>query len=429
MKLIIVFALLLLSTSAVLGQLAKTNITKDSFALAPKAIIDTSQSGDKLFADAFVETLFYSAGDTADTLYIWLINWDFESNATKSIIKRAIDASTLEKKGDDATLDLQLKSKLGLIGHSGIGYIGFVLIRDDGKDTADQLYFTILPNSATSDTKPVEVKLTDNSDKGTGFFVNQFWFQDGYFYVMYTEIELETGFEEALNLQAIKAEDGSLLFKETVKVASLNSPLGFAMPVAGADSPKDAKLIYIAYKVNDTDKLTVMQTTVDISNGKVDEPTKLVADEETVRYFPHDVITADTVFGIVVARQELKGEDDILQSLNVYYNGTTSKPQLLKIKHPEDYKNPSILSFNYNNGFIVLATYSTPDNALVEMKGFNSDGSEQFAEKRLLYTQTVVKYFKDASGGVWLGYNDFDVETGKILKSYLGKVIALKDNK
>ena len=64
---------------------------------------------------------------------------------------------------------------------------------------------------------------------------------------------------------------------------------------------------------------------------------------------------------------------------------------------------------------------------MIETKGFNSDGSEQFAEKTLLYTRAVVKYFVDTSEDMWFGYSDFNVETGKIFKSYLVKIIGLKD--
>jgi len=238
--------------------------------------------------------------------------------------------------------------------------------------------------------------------------------------VLYTEFAKSKGFENWLYLQAIKSDDGTLLFSSAVKVASFNNPPGTTHAIAGPNKNSDPSSIYVVYKVFDTK--TVMQTTVTVSNGKVDEPTKLVADSGNLKFFPDGMISASNVFGVVLARQE-KQNKKLLESFKVYYNGATSQPQVLDLTAPTDYQSPNILSFNYKDGFILLAQYLGKSNAAFVMKIFNADGTEQAAQKTIGYSNGNMMFFQDADGNLWLGYNDFDLSNGKISKSYLGKVL------
>lgn len=421
MKFAIAIALLLLCSTAVMAKMAKTELTSSSFAEIPKSVIDTSQAEDKLFLDSTATTLFFSAGESADQLYVWTVNWDEATNSSKSIIKRTIDAKTLEAKDKDVTLDLKIKSKVGLISAGGLGYIGLASLRDDGADTPDQLYFSILPASADSDTKLEEVKLTDNKDSSLSFFINRIFFDDDTFYILFTKYKKSDELETELLLQGVKT-DGSLLFSSgAVKVASLNNPLRSTHVITGLNLKSDPKMVYVVYKLNDTS--TVMQTTVDISNGKVDEPTKLVADSETMVYFPDGIISATDAFGIVLAKEEKKGEN-IEESLIVYYDGATSKPQKLELTAPKGYMSPLIRSFDYKDGFIILAQFIGESDAAFVLKLFKSDGTEKEAQKLIGTSQSSMLFFLDADKNLWLGYTDFDLSTGKVSKGYLGKVLA-----
>ena len=419
MKSIIVLALLLLGTTATMAKLSKTTITDSSFVQVPKAILNTSLSDAKLFLNATANSVFFSPGDTNETIYLWSIDWDSEEGTSKSIIRRAIDTSTLETKGDDTSFDIQIESRNGVMGIAAVGYAGFLSIRDEGEDTPDQIYFSILPANATSDTKPIEVKLTDNDDSDEAYSIVNAWFQDGYFYVLFLQYETERGFEEEIYLQAVKT-DGSLRYKEPVEVASIHNPPGTTYPIAGPNNSTDASSIYVVYK--EFKSRTSKQAIVTLSNGEVSEPTKLVADSRSVRYFPDGMIVSSSVFGVVLARLERK-EGDMSESLKVYYNGAVSKPEALDIKAPEGYRQPTIQSFDHTGGFVLLAQYTGEDDVAFVMKIFNSDGSQQDAQKTLAHTQGSMMFFNDASGALWVGYSNFNLSSGKISASYLGKVM------
>ena len=418
MKSTIALALLLLTTTTVMGEYAKTKFYKAGFQQTPKVVIDTST--DKLFDGALANTLFYSAGDSADTLYAWKINWDIPSNSSTSIIKRTLDASTFKAKGNDITLNLKIKSKMGLIGQPAPGYIGFPAIRDSGKGTADQLYFSILPATATRATELNEVMVASNRDTTTGMYVNSVWFTDNYYWIMYTQFDMKKGYEKALYLQAIKT-DGTLMYNAPIKVASLNNPPGTTIPIAGPNKDSNPTMIYVVYK--DSNSKATVQTTVKISNGYVDEPTKLVSDSETQMYFPDGMISASKVFGVVLNRQQMVRKQ-FSEDLRVYYNGATSKPSILDLDVPKGYQNPIIQSFPHPGGFVILGQLTGEKDALIVIKIFNANGTEKVAQKTIANTQGAMLFFRDAAGTVWLGYNDFDMKDGKVAKGYLGKLIS-----
>lgn len=424
MKFTITITLLLLSSPAIICEISQTKIIEESLAQPPTSVIDTSRPSDDLFANALDHYLFFSPGDTNETIYIWSVNWDDDATSNKTIIKRTIDASTLQPKGEDITLPgVLIKPKVGVFAFPGIGYIGFSYLREDDESASDQLYFSILPASASSNTSAIDVKLMSETYTGTSFYINDAWFQDGYFYVLFTEFEMSESFEKTLYLQAIKCEDGSLLFSSAVKVASFSNLPGSTMPVAGPNNSTNATLIYIVYKDDETK--TVMQTTVTVSNGKVNEPTKLVTDTDNETYYTADVISALDVFGVVVVRQEMQ-KKNITESLKVYYNGATSKPQMLDISAPKDYKTPEfpmVQSFNHKDGFVVIAEYTGEPKRAYVIRVFNADGSERAAQKTLGYFQGSLMFFEDAAGALWLGYTDYDTTTDRLSKSYLVKVL------
>lgn len=421
MKFITTIALLLLGTTAVMGAVSQTTITDSSFIQAPQVVVNPSEEKEGLFSGAYVDTVFFSPADTSETLYVWTINWNFETQATKSIIRRAIDASTLEAKGEDVTLDIQIKSKVGVMGQAGIGYLGFPSIRDDGEDTPNQLYFSLLVANATSDDQPTDVKITENTDKNTSYFFNNVWFADNAFWMFYTDFDMGTGDEKTLYIQAIKT-DGTLMYDAPVKVATLDNPAGTTVPIAGPNKDKDASTIYVVYK--DYETKTTMQTTMSISNGQVDEPTQLVTDTDTVVYYPDGMITAAEVSGVVLLRQEFEEDDNELEEdLKVYYNGATSKPETLDIEAPEDYQSPVIQSGTYQDGFSVVVKFYGQQDVEYVVKAFKTDGSELLDQKTLLKSQGNVAFFQDAAGALWAAIVDYDFGTGKLSKGYLGKVL------
>jgi len=424
-KLIIALALVLLASStAVMAQLVQANITDSSFLIPPKAVIDTSQSSDSLFANATKNSIFFAPGVSNDTVYAYSYNYSNESS-NLLLIKRAIDASTLKAKGNDVTINIPIKSKSGVSVQTDIGYISFVYMRDDGNGTADQLYFSALPLSADSNTQLTanDVKLTNNTSLNSTFIDGLAWLQDGYFIIPFLEIDISDGFEKAIYLQAVKASDGSLLFPSAVKVASFNNPPGTTVPTAGANKHTNASSIYIVYRVNDT--RTIFQNSMSFPNGKVDEPTTLVSDNDTITYIPDGIIAANTVFGIVLKRLKTQQNQTSVDSLIAYYNGTTSKPQTLDVTIPQDISDVAIQAYNYKSGFILLTQFIKGNDTNYDMQIFNSDGSQQVAQKTLAYASVITPmvFFIDASGVLWLGYSDYDKSSDKVSKAYLGKVL------
>jgi hypothetical protein len=419
-KLVTVFSFVLLATATVL---ADTNVTASSFLLPPKVVFDTSS--DKFFANVTSDTFFFSAGESNDTIYAWSAKEDMITNSSLLLLKIAIDTSTLKVKGDGVTLNLTLKSKVPLSIRPHIGYISFASVRDDGEGTADQLYFSILPASADSATELSEVKLMESKYMNSSFGVVDALLQDGYFYVIFIEFDISSGFEKAIYLQAVKVSDGSFLFPSAVKVASLNNPPSTTDPVFGLNSDSNATMFYVVYKVNETS--TIFQITVSLPNGKVDEPTSLVADNDTVIYETAAIISASKVFGVTLYRFKKDQDQKVVEKVKVYYNGTTSKPQTLNFTIPEGYNLILDSPFSYDSGFGVLAVFFGDSDVILDLKIFNSDGSQKAPQKSLVTTSYALDgmiFFADASGAVWLGYIDYDNSNDMVLKGYLGKILA-----
>ena len=430
MKLIIAIALLLFSSTAILAQLPPSKIYESSFAQAPKVIINAADSSDKNFVDKLTyPLLFYSPGESADTLYAWAVLWDNDANASKSITKRTLDASTLKTKGDDITLDIQIKTKevVPLTVEAGVGCVGIPSLRDDGADTPDQLYFYVLLSNATSDTKPIEIKLSNNTNPNITFLVHHILFQGSYFYIAFIEFDKTTELEKSFQLQGIKG-DGSLLFPSTIEIASFSpgNPHDMTMPVTVPDNATNPTFIYCVYKVNDS---VIMQTKAMVADSKVEEPVTLQADTDMVKYYPENSISASSVLGIILSRIAFKDEKkvDFDRSYRVFFNGATSDPQPLNLTAPEGYAFPVLHMFDYPDGFAITSQYFGKDTSAYTVKIFNTDGTEKVPQKnlaRLHLSQGNMRFIQDVAGAVWAGFSDFNLRHRKFEKAYLGKVIA-----
>jgi hypothetical protein len=141
-------------------------------------------------------------------------------------------------------------------------------------------------------------------------------------------------------------------------------------------------------------------------------------------YYPDGIITAATVFGTVLDRQEEEQQSqNVIETLKVYYNGATTKPKNLAITIPSNYSSPIIESFNVNNGFALITQFSGDTDAIYDLKIFNSDGSQQVAQKTLAETAGSPVFFGDADNGIWLGFADFDSDTGLVTKAFLARVL------
>jgi hypothetical protein len=418
-KFLIALTLLLLGSSVAYSDIIKSTITIASFAKAPVAVVDPTK--DSLFADANAESLFFSAGKSNHTLYAWSINWDITSNSSTALIRKSLDASTLAEKDSAISIKASIKSKIGIVGQPGIGYVGFAALRDSGKDTADNFYFNVLAADADEKTLPTEVQITDNSVKTDSYYLVNVWWQDDYFYVLFIQVETSKGYEKGLYLQAIKGSDASLLWKSAVEVVSLNNPPSTTIPIAGANKASGADAILVSWKEYDTKALK--QTTVSISNGKVDDPTILVSDTDSVIYFPDGVISASNVYGIVIDRQT-KQDQSISDSLRVYYNGATSKPSTLDLTAPNNYNSPIIRAFDNSIGFAVVSQWSGENDDEYSLRTFDKEGNAHGDQMTLAKTVGNIILFTDASGAIWLGYADFNSTDGKVSTGYLGEVLA-----
>lgn len=402
-------------------KIAQAKITDETFAMAPKVILDSSKSADALFANATIDEMFFSPALANDTIYAWLLKWESQ-NTSISIIKRTLDAETLTAKGDDITIETDIKSKIIPVGKAALGYMGFPTLKDSGKNTPDNLYFTILAGAADANTKPNDVKITDNNDKTLGFYIVDVLFQDNKFFVLFAHFNKTSEVELGIYLQGVKADDGSLLYDKLVEVVTFNNPAGTSSAVCGFDNATNADKIYILYKEYDT--RATFQASVALADGKIEEPVELKDDTRDVMYFPAAVISADTVFGLALAKQTFRSEDDMSFTIGVYYNGKTDTLKTLALKTPKGYQAPMIRSFNYDKGFTIIAQFSGENNSHLVIKNFKSDGTAVAAQKTIGYTRGSMLFFVDASGALWAAYHDFEETSGEAQKTYLGKLLA-----
>lgn len=419
-KLIVVLALLALSNIAGATDIT-TKITKSTFNSAPKAVFDVSNSSDSLFDHGSVMGVFYSPGSTNDTIYVWLLNYT-DPKSHINIVKRTLDAESLTTKDNDTNIATKITSSTGPNFYGGLGYIGFTTTNETDDDKIDQLYFSVLPANASSDTAPSNAKLTNNTDKNIGYYVSSIWWQDSYFYVLYVAFsKTEKGLEKGLYLQGIKGVNGSLLYSSSIKIASISNPAGTTYPTGGPNNSTNASMIYVLWK--DNDKKTIYQVAVNVSNGSVGSATQLVVDSSDISYYPDDVISSHSTYGTVLQKQEGKSSSASF-SVKVFYNGTTSESKELNLTTPKNYRAPTISSFDSDSGFVIIGQYFGDQDSVYVLKTFLADGSALSSQEIIGYTQGSLLFFADANGTIWAGYSDFDNKNYYALKGYLGKLFV-----
>jgi hypothetical protein len=419
-KFIAVLTLLTLS-NVVDAALVSTKITESTFNSTPKAVFDVSASSDSLFADANVLGVFYSAGSTNDTLYVWSLNYSTPTAHIK-ITKRTLNATSLAPKGADIKIATNITSSTGPSYYGGLGYIGFTSTNQTGDDKIDQLYFSVLAASASSDTNLTKIKLTNNTDKDVGYYVSTLWWQDSYFYLVYVAFtKSDKGIEKGLYLQGVKGDNGSLLYPSPIKVASISNPAGTTYATAGPNNSTNASMINVIYK--DHSKKAIYQVAVTVSNGSVGSVTELKTDSSKIIYYPAGIISSYSTYGTAVEMEDHTTKT-VSYSVEVFYNGTTSESKKLNLTTPEKYTSPSIMSFNYDSGFAIIGVYIGEKESEYVLKTFFADGSARASQEIIGLSQGGIMFFTDANGTVWAGYTDFESKNYFASKGYLGKLLA-----
>jgi hypothetical protein len=270
-----------------------------------------------------------------------------------------------------------------------------------------------------SDESPTEVQLTDNDSLDVGYVTNTVWFQDGYYYILFTEVNKKSQLETAIYLQAIKIDDASLRYTTAIKVAKLSNPPGTSTPSGGPNKSEKSTKITVFWK--DFDSKSLKQAVVTIADGSVLKAVTLVTDTEKVGYFSSGLISSASTSGIVLDKQELKAQSTS-SSLIVFLNGDTKNAKKFDLEIPKGYAAPFIRSFDKGDGFIVIGQFLGEKDAIFAMKSFKTDGTAQGASKTIITTKEAVQFFRDASGSIWVGYVNFDTSNGNTEKAYLGKL-------
>lgn len=419
-KLIAVLVLLATSNIVVSAMIATTKVNASAFYSNPEAVYDSSAPSDSLFANASADAIFYSPGVTNDTIYVWVFNWNYSKNYSINVTKRTLDATTLTPKENDTTINTTIKSKIGAIGRPGIGYIGFPTIIDDDKENVDQLYFTVLAASATAETVPNKTNLTNNTDTKLGYYIADVWWQENSFFVLYVEYNKSSEYDIGIYLQGVKANDGSLVYPSSVKVATILNPPGTTFAIGGPNNSTNATKIYILWKDDPTK--SIYQKVITVSDGSAGERTTLKTDTSSIAYYPGGIITSYSTYGSVIESEEDKKEK-VIYGVTVFYNGSTSESKDLNLSTPRGYASPFIRSFNYTSGFSVVAEYSGTYNGSYVLRTFFADGSPQTAQKTIGSTQGTISFFTDANSALWAGYNDYNTTDGLATKGYLGQLL------
>ena len=399
-----------------------SSISSSVFNSTPVMVFDGTTTADAAF-NADFGGVFYSPGTTNDTVYVWMITW-VDANTALTIVKRTLYAENLTANGSDVTYTTSIKTKLQPHGIPGIGYIGFYTVENDG--TADQLNFYVLAANASASTSPTKLKLTSNTVATNTFTVlqSQCWYQDDYFYIVYTKTTYDTLKDLEVLFQGIAAANGTARWSSSLSIVTLtNNDIATTFAIGGPDNATNSGSAYIVWK--DTSANILYQAKVNLTAGTVGAATALKTDTATITYSPGGVISSYNTYGAVYYSKDTTSGTDVY-TWYARYNDTEASTMTLPLTSTSSAYTPAVVfSFNHNAGFLVVALHGGTDDNSYVMRSFYSNGTANTTQATIGTTGGgVVGLFQDANGALWAGYYNFDGSTYKAKQGYLGKLVG-----
>jgi len=420
-----VLALCILCSVISAINLSHPNVAYNLFNIAPVTVYNVSNSSDSAFLNGYYDGAFFSAGNTSDTLYVWQLNGDGETEIT-SIVKRTLNVTLLESAatastnetfviGADVTINQALSFNEFLV-TGGLGYLAIVTVGADDKNN-QQVYMNIINGNSS---KMTITQVTNNANSTMQYMLISSWWEDGYFYLSYYNYVYTGSNEEeeessegsrllaaisvnstvfGIYIQGVSANNTNFTYPSPVQVANIDNNQDYWYLIAGPSNITNSTYIYISYQ--DPDANAVQQVQVLKSTGALVNTTTLISNDDTYSYFPVGFINSYETFGTIVAA----AYTDVYTTFNFFsFNDDSTIISNISLVCPDVLSPASVQGISIGDGYIMYAIYYGGEESVVQVQNYDSSGIALSYPNNLGLLGGPSNYFTDADGGIWFGY-------------------------
>lgn len=262
-KLTLVLVLLSLCYNSSFAVSGVPNINPSVCSYPPVKVFYATTTDTGFSADS--TGVVFSPGLTNDTVYAWMIQYVSPSTPL-TIVKKTLHAENLTANGSDVTYTTDIKSKFLPVGDPGPGYLGIYTVDLDG--TFDRLNFPVLAANSSSSDSPKKVQLSSgsSSDQTFSYSPSNIWFQDGYFYVLYEKVDVNTFKDLTVLFQGIEPVNGTGKWSTPLSIVTpTNNDYGETTSRGGPGSnSSSARIVW-----KDSDAGILYQTLVNLTAGTI----------------------------------------------------------------------------------------------------------------------------------------------------------------
>ena len=425
-----IFALLALCFLSALGPSAveATPVTISNpivsyslFNVTPVSVYNVSNSSDSAFLNGDYNLVYYSPGNTSDTIYAWLFN-HASSNKITSIVMRTLNASILTgvastdknesfvNSAADVTTSVSYTYSGTPLFASGPGCIAFVT---NGLATTSYTYQVSVNIGLGASGKITTNLATTNTLASTYYRMHALWYEDGYFYVVYSgysnsvrrleesERELATS-TYGIYVQAYSAVNtSSSLYTTPMLVVTFSNTYltSYTNVVAGPSNTTNSSYIYVSYKDPATN--TVIQVVANRTTGAVVTQVTLASDGNNYVYVAVGMIAANYSSGTVVAGEN--SGNGLPYTLSAYLNqSATALP--IGLATPDNHFPDLVTGINYPGGYLLYAQFAGSGDSVYQLQTYMANGTATSNPETLGIFGGPSNYFVDVVGAIWYGY-------------------------
>jgi hypothetical protein len=451
--------------AAAATPVAGTNsFTSGSFMAAPVKVFDVTNATDKTnwAPNTLTKAIF---GPGTDNTTSWAYGVTYSSSQITGLVARKIN-NTMATSGNDtagtelsvtgtdaaaASLTIAINYPPALA--VGNGYLAAVSSQTSASTQSLVISVWAAGATAATSTTIVTAAAADTSTATTDYSVASVWYEDGYFYVLYTLIagsgtsSVTTWTETGIYLQAIGASNASKLYTAPQAVASsLTATLSAAPRSTGATAsmakggPSNYTMstwVYVVYKAGSK----IIGVPVNRSSGAASSSTNTLTTDVAwatttglQMFTPAGVwYTGNGTYGALISNQSQAAA--ATQPSTYTYSLTSCNGSTCADSGMGVFSSAATGSSNMiygvgvptnTTGYTIVAWYTTTTSGTTGFSSlsFNSTGSATATSTTALGTlQGGANFFRDSINNFWLGYWVADTaNSNTVYSGYLGEV-------
>lgn len=359
------------------------------FSKAPVQVLNETDS-QGIFSDPF---LVPTGSDS--TIAIFGMNSD-DNNFNFS--RRIVDSSTFAQIGNDSQLDFSIFSEeIPFVAASPSGMVA--VASDDRLNLTNEIFISFFPaNYVDENTSNVTtLQMTFNTDPTVDYQFAQFFYLNGYFYILYTACSEKNTSENYIYLQGISESNHNVTQFESPLQLTVNDSVAERNPFARCGQHGTYQKLLCMWKR--VSKNSTVSVEVDLINKQVSAETELAHDSNEWYYRPLEVVNYDKHCAHLIAVSDnanVSSQTDFL-SMKVKVS-FLSQVYALPYSLPSDMQEYTYVGAGaYYGGWYVLNNqyYADPDTSeprsSVGVNIYQKDGS-------MNGTQHIIAYNGTASG-------------------------------